>query len=293
MIPSVFFATRRTLKLFVCAFLLLATRPDAGAQPTAAPQPTSVPQQAQSAPAIKPKPSPTPTPAWYSKLEALTYPMEGYTLPYRFLKPEKVDQGKVYPLLVFLHGVGECGTDNVKQLHNSVGDIIKHASEKEPFFMIAPQSKGWWVNVPWNLDAHAMPEKPLPSMQATMELIDKISKEYPVDPNRIYVMGLSMGGLGTWDIISRLPNRFAAAIPVCGAGDTAQAPKLVNLPIWAFHGDKDTVVKTHRSRDMIEAIKNAGGHPKYTEIVNCGHGAWGKAFTNPETYDWLFAQSKK
>jgi len=284
----VYSLSRRVLETCAClasAVLLLAMPTSGWAQQPAAEQKPVV--------ASTPKPTPAPEPAWYAKLEALQFEKDGYTLPYRFLKPDQIDQGKVYPLVLFLHGVGECGTDNTRQLGNSVGEIIKRASTKEPFFMVVPQSKGWWVSVPWGLDSHIMPEKPTPSMDATVALLGKITKEFPVDTKRIYVMGLSMGGLGTWDIISRYPDTFAAAIPVCGAGDTAQAPKLVNIPIWAFHGDRDTVVKTQRSRDMIEAIRKAGGNPKYTEIFNINHGAWGPAFTAPELYDWLFSQSKK
>ena len=101
-----------------------------------------------------------------------------------------------------------------------------------------------------------------------------------------------MGGFGTWDAISRWPWKFAAAVPVCGGGDTAKAEIIKNIPIWAFHGDKDKVVMTSRSRDMIAAIKKAGGNPKYTEYPNTGHNAWTATYSNPEFFQWLFTQTK-
>ena len=127
----------------------------------------------------------------------------------------------------------------------------------------------------------------------TMELTDWLLSTLPIDTNRIYVTGLSMGGFGTWDLISRYPNKFAAAAPVCGGGDIKQAHKLVNIPIWAFHGAKDRVVTVNRTRDMIEAIKNSGGTPKYTEYPNLGHFCWDAAYNEQDFLEWLFSQCKK
>lgn len=246
------------------------------------------------APATPPpaKSVPPPDPEWYARLDALAYTDGDFTLPYRLLKPSNPEPGKRYPLILFLHGAGETGTDNKKQLKNSVDEIIKRAEAREPIFLLAPQSRGWWAGVHWNLDSHVMPEKPTQNLAAVVALLEQIEKAYPVDPKRIYVTGLSMGGLGTWDIICRYPEKFAAAVPVCGAADTAQAPKLVHLPIWTFHGDKDTVIKVHRSRDMVAAIRAAGGNPIYTERAGLGHNAWDVAYKNDELYKWLFAQSK-
>jgi len=101
-----------------------------------------------------------------------------------------------------------------------------------------------------------------------------------------------MGGFGTWDAISRWTSLFAAAVPVCGGGDTAKASSIKDIPLWAFHGDKDKVVLTSRSRDMIAALKKHGGNPSYTEYLNTGHNAWTATYSNPELFKWLFAQSK-
>jgi len=115
---------------------------------------------------------------------------------------------------------------------------------------------------------------------------------YPIDPSRIYLMGISMGGYGTWDLAMRTPQRFAAAVPICGGGDPNHAKKLKGLPIWAFHGDSDTAVPTSRSRDMIQALKDIGEKPIYTELKNTGHDAWTPAINNPELIQWLFKQHK-
>jgi predicted peptidase len=130
-------------------------------------------------------------------------------------------------------------------------------------------------------------------MALVLELMDKVIDEYPINIKRIYVTGLSMGGFGTWDLISRIPERIAAAAPVCGGGDETQAAKLVNIPIWVFHGADDPVVPTDRSRHMVQAIKDAGGTKiKYTEYPGVGHGSWKPAYADPEFLKWMFKQKK-
>ena len=126
----------------------------------------------------------------------------------------------------------------------------------------------------------------------TLLLIETLLKEQPIDPKRIYITGLSMGGYGTWDLMVRRPELFAAAAPVCGGADEATAEKIKHIPVWAFHGAKDTAVKPQRSRNMIEALKKAGASPKYTEYADVGHDSWNPAYKDPEFYKWLFAQSK-
>ena len=137
-----------------------------------------------------------------------------------------------------------------------------------------------------------MPKQPSVYLARTMFLIDSLVKNLNIDKNRIYITGLSMGGFGVWDAISRWPDKFAAAVPVCGGGDTAKAAMIKDIPIWTFHGDKDNLVMTSRSRDMIAAIKKAGGNPKYTEYTATGHNAWDKAYSEKDMYLWLFSQTK-
>jgi predicted peptidase len=234
--------------------------------------------------------------AWQDLYEVKTYrDADGQTLPYRLLKPEKVKPGKMYPLVLFLHGMGERGTDNAKQLVHGAGQFAKPENRRKyPCFVVAPQCplKNGWVDVDWKAPAHTMKEKPSVPFRLALELVDKLAAERPVDKGRIYVTGLSMGGYGTWEAVVRRPAFFAAALPVCGGGDTAEAPKLKNLPIWAFHGDQDGVVPTRRTTAMIEAIRTAGGTPKMTIYPGVNHDSWSATYNNPNVFAWLFAQKK-
>jgi predicted peptidase len=137
-----------------------------------------------------------------------------------------------------------------------------------------------------------MASRPTESLGLALELVDRLAVELPVDGERIYITGLSMGGFGVWDAIERRPTYFAAAIPICGGGDMAQAAKLKNLPLWAFHGDADMSVPTCRTTSIIEAIRKAGGSPKMTIYPNVGHMCWNRAYGDPEAMAWLFSQKK-
>ena len=209
--------------------------------------------------------------------------------------PENRDANKKYPLIVFFHGAGQRGVDNKEQLIYGVRDILAYSKESnDPAVIIAPQSpkNQQWVNVPWDIDSHVMPEKPAAPMKLTIDLMKDLMLNQSIDKNRIYVTGLSMGGFGTWDIIQRMPHIFAAAIPVCGGGDANQAEILKDVPIWAFHGDKDAVVKTKRSRDMIAAINEVGGKPQYTEYKSVTHDSWTQTYSDQNVLRWLFMQKK-
>jgi predicted peptidase len=219
------------------------------------------------------------------------------TLLYRLLEPEHKCFLKKYPLVIFLHGSGERGNDNERQLIWGAGAFLREESREDyPCYVIAPQcpSEKRWLEKHWALETHIMPEAPSETMALVMELIDKAIDEYPINERRIYIAGLSMGGYGTWDLISRLPEKFAAAVPVCGGADETQAYKLVDMPIWVFHGADDTTVPTFRSQHMVKAIKDAGGEKiKYTEYPGVGHGSWKPAFADPELIKWMFTQKKK
>jgi predicted peptidase len=217
----------------------------------------------------------------------------GQKLPYRLLKPLVVEKGKRYPLVVFLHGAGERGTDNEKQLIHGVPQFATEENRKKyPCFLIAPQCPEGkrWVEVDWGADSHKLPKEPSEPARLTLELIHRSMKELPIDPDRVYVTGLSMGGYGTWDLVARRPDLFAAAAPVCGGADEATAATIKHVPVWVFHGAKDTAVKPARSRNMVAALEKAGGKPKYTEYPDVGHNSWDNAYRDPEFYKWLFAQ---
>ena len=219
---------------------------------------------------------------WKAMLEKKTFTdKDGKTLQYRLLKPDNYDPQTKYPLVLFLHGAGERGKDNERQLIHGVRDFAKKENRKKhPCILIAPQcpaGAGWGGG----------------QAKLVLDLIPVLEKELSIDPKRIYITGLSMGGYGTWDIITRNPDLFGAAVPVCGGGDPAQAEKIAKIPIWAFHGGKDPVVKPERSREMVEALKKAGGEPKYTEYPDVGHNSWVKAYQDADMMAWLFAQKKK
>jgi predicted peptidase len=220
---------------------------------------------------------------------------ESQTLPFRLLKPQNYDPQKSYPLILFLHGAGERGEDNKAQLLHVVGVFASQENrEKYPCFVVAPQCPEGkrWVEVDWAAKSHTQPKEPSAPMALTVELVKQLQKEFHLDPQRQYVIGLSMGGYGAWDILTRYPNMFAAGVPICGGGDENTAPRIAKLPIWVFHGEVDSVVPTIRSKNMIAALERAGGQPRYTEYPKCDHNSWTPAIQEPDLLPWLFSQKR-
>jgi predicted peptidase len=228
--------------------------------------------------------------------EARVYKDEkGRTLPYRLLKPLDYDPGKKYPLVLFMHGAGERGDDNQAQLKNAVTAFaLKKNREKFPCFVVAPQcpSGQRWVEMDWGADSGVQPAEPSPAMSLAIELLDALQKEFSIDAGRTYAAGISMGGFGVWDALSRYPGRFAAGVAICGGGDESKAGAIGDTPVWAFHSSDDPVVKVFRSRNMVKALRAAGGHPRYTEYRKLGHVSWDRAFKEPGLLPWLFSQKK-
>jgi predicted peptidase len=225
-----------------------------------------------------------------------TFQNDDFVLNYRISIPPNLKPDEQVPLVLFLHGAGERGDDNTSQLRHGVPSIHSYITRKGiPAIVIAPQCPAGmkWVDVPWDDRTHTMPPTPSKPMQAVRALLAQTLAGLPVDPSRIYISGISMGGYGTWDYLQREPDLFAAAIPICGGGDTAEAAKLVQIPIHAFHGDQDTAVIPQRSRDMEQTIKKAGGSRiKYTEYPGVGHDSWTQTYANDKILDWLFDQKK-
>jgi predicted peptidase len=219
---------------------------------------------------------------------------------YRLLRPDSVPgKGQTverYPLVLFLHGAGERGNDNTKQLKYLPTWLADPAvRRRHPCFVLAPQCRmdERWVDVSW-ADAKSTPQPAAPTVDlaaATKALEETLVRE-AVDPARIYLTGLSMGGYGTWDLATRMPDRFAAILPVCGGGDDRVAARIAALPIWCFHGDADTAVPVDRSRTMVAAVKAAGGRPIYSELAGVGHDSWTPAYRDAFVLDWLFSQRK-
>ncbi|MEA3210723.1 MAG: hypothetical protein QOE70_3780 [Chthoniobacter sp.] len=219
----------------------------------------------------------------------------GATLGYRLLKPRDYDAKQKYPLILFLHGAGERGVDNAAQLKHGAPLFVKpEVRDKYPCFVVAPQCppEQKWADVDWGSDTPKQPEKVSAPMALALGALEAVQKEFSIDPDRLYVTGLSMGGYGTWDLVTRLPERWAAAAPVCGGGDKAFAARAKAIPLWAFHGLEDKTVKPARTREMIEAIVAAGGAPLLSEYPYTGHDSWTTAYGEPELLPWLFAQKR-
>jgi predicted peptidase len=240
---------------------------------------------------------PAPLMAQDARYEKATFTADGDRLPYRFLTPAKIEPGRKYPLVLFLHGAGERGTDNEKQLVHGSSLFAKAENRaKFPCFVIFPQCPDGkaWVEVPWgDKKPHRQPAMPSTPLRLTRGLLDKFVAEHPADRDRVYVMGLSMGGFGTWDFAARYPDLVAAVVPICGGADDTTAGKLKDIPAWVFHGAKDTAVWPERSRSMVDGLKTAGGTVRYTVYATVGHNSWDHAFREPELLPWLFGQKKK
>lgn len=212
---------------------------------------------------------------------------QGVKLPYRLLVPKGHDNGRKFPLVLYLHGAGEKGDDNEKQLANGAEQF---ASLKIrlcfPAFVVVPQCAPdqWWA------DSDNNPAAPL---LLAYQALEALRTEFSIDDRRIYITGISMGGFGTWSALARWPGYFAAAVPVCGGGDPAKAGLVKDTPLWVFHGSEDQVVKVDYSRIMVAAVRRAGGKPRYTEYPDVGHNSWDLVYRDEEMYTWLFSQKKE
>jgi predicted peptidase len=231
---------------------------------------------------------------------------KGEQMPYRLFTPTRLEPGRRYPLVVFLHGAGGSGRDNVKQLQgaNVFGGMVwtlPANQSRHPAFVLAPQSDVNWActlydpkNPPRTLaDIKFCPPDALGiGARLAFEIIDTLVLAQPIDPDRIYVTGHSMGGAGAWHMIAHRPRFFAAAVPVCGHPLPATAAAVKDVPIWNFHGEADEVEPAVTSRVMIDAIRKAGGRPRHTEYPGVGHNVFMWAYTEPALVEWLFAQRR-
>lgn len=228
---------------------------------------------------------------------------EGMDLPYKISFPDNYDKNKQYPLLVFLHGAGERGNDNEKQLIHGRDFILNNTKEKYPAIVIVPQcpETSYWSNVKSNniiglertFDFGAS-DKPSESMQILMALINDWITSGKVDKKQVYAGGLSMGGMGTFELLWRMPDTFAAAFPICGGGDIQKVLNSTeNVPLWIFHGGDDPVVPVSLSQQMYKALKDQGRDVKYTEYPGVGHDSWDNVFQEDGLFPWLFGYKKK
>lgn len=225
---------------------------------------------------------------------------ENQSLPYRILFPDDFDPALPYPLILFLHGSGERGNDNEKQLIHG-GSFFSADTNRQnyPAIVLFPQcpTDSTWDNVSFSYDSdgkrlfsfNPAGEPTLP-LQLVMQLLDSLLNESWVDTKRIYLGGLSMGGMGTFELLYRKPEIFAAAFPICGGGN----PNLINekvssVEVWAFHGQDDTVVPPELSENMINAFLQAGAKARLTLYPGVGHNAWDFVFPEPDLLPWLFS----
>ena len=218
-------------------------------------------------------------------------------MPYRLFRPNATGR---LPLVVFLHGSGGLGTDNEKQmgLGNIFGTRVWALPENQkefPCYVVAPQTDRGWVRYgpPSTGDSVA---RVVPGLgdgaRVAFELIDGLAKEFPIDTQRIYLTGHSMGGAGAWHMIAQRPRFFAAAVICCGGTSLDSAAAAASTPLWSFHGDADDTVPVKISRDRIAALRKAGGHPLSTEYAGVGHNVWQWAYTEPSLVRWLFSNRR-
>jgi len=233
-----------------------------------------------------------------------TFIAKGDTLPYRILFPVDFNPAKKYPLIIVLHGAGERGNDNEAQLLWGSKLFLKDTiRDRYPAIVVFPQcpANGWWANNKFEQDSlthktkfiFTVDQPPTKPMVSLLGLVDQLLDKPYVNKHQVYIGGLSMGGMGTYEIIGRKPNIFAAAFAICGGDNTNNAKKYAKkVPLWIFHGEKDSVVPYTHSESMVAAIKNAGGDPKYTLYPNDDHNSWNDAFAEPMFMAWLFSHKK-
>ena len=221
---------------------------------------------------------------------------DGTTLNVRVHMPPAPPEGKKLPVVLFLHGAGERGSDNTLQLKHGIESLIRYCKNAgDPAILLVPQCPDGqtWVDIPWTTKAHTMKEQPAQPMRLALELLHEKMAALPVDPARVYITGVSMGGYGTWDAVQREPRLFAAALPICGGADTNLVSAIRHVPIWTFHGDKDTAVPVSRSRDIAAALGACGGNIRYREYPDAGHDVWTRTYNDADVLKWFFSQRKK
>jgi predicted peptidase len=221
----------------------------------------------------------------------------GQTMPYRLFIPPGYRKSLRYPLILWLHGGGGSGSDNLRQIQ---GDQIPGThtwtkpenQAKHPAFVLVPQSDQGWDFTGSSSAAGYHDSTLSPALVLVLGMLDSLKVEFSLDTKRLYVAGQSIGGFGTWNLITKKPDVFAAAIPLCGGGDPALGANVTQMPIWAFQGDADNATFRDSNRAMIAAIRKAGGKPRYTEYRGVGHEIWDKVFKEPDLVSWLFNQHK-
>lgn len=237
-----------------------------------------------------------------SKYEKHVFINNGDTLPYRLLLPENYDASKKYPLILFLHGSGERGNDNEKQLiHGSELFLRDSIRQNYPAIVVFPQcaANSYWSNVNVKTSTNGTREfafatsgKPSPDLALVIDLISSLKRNYSLDKKHFYVGGLSMGGMGAFELVRRKPKMFAAAFPICGGADPKTAGKLKRTSWWIFHGLKDDVVNPEFSKVMAKALNDKGADVKLTLYPDANHNSWDPAFAEKDLFPWMFSNPR-
>lgn len=237
----------------------------------------------------------------YAQFKNASFMIDGYTLPYQIMYPEDYDETKAYPLVVFLHGAGERGNDNQKQLTHGKQFLIDNFQLAHPSIVIVPQcpSDSYWANVMRHQIDNNMTltfgvsDNPTRTMSTLMALIEYWLSSGKIDTKKVYVGGLSMGGMGTFELLWRMPDTFAAAFPICGGGDLSKLPIYAkNIAVWIFHGSDDSVVPAQNSRNIYKTLKEQGTDVEYTEYPGVNHNSWDNVFLENGLATWLFKHNK-
>jgi predicted peptidase len=210
------------------------------------------------------------------------------TYAYAVYVPPEYDGDQAWPVILFLHGSGERGDDGLLQTEVGIGRVLRRNHKLIPAIVVMPQCRA--TEEAWSGKMGQM----------ALRCLDQTTREYLSDPQRVYLTGLSLGGHGVWYLASESFGRFTALVPICGFADRKEstglaqrmAPRLAGTPIWCFHGAQDNVVPVEKSREVVEAIRAAGGEVKYTEYPDGNHGVWDRAYDDPELWKWLFAQRR-
>jgi len=182
-----------------------------------------------------------------------------------------------WPMILFLHGAGERG-DNLELVKKHGPPKLIEQGEEFSFIVVSPQCPvdSWWTEI----------------LDGLVALLDEVQSKFAVDPDRVYLTGLSMGGFGTWALACRHPERFAAIAPICGGGEWFLATRLKNVPVWAFHGAKDPVVPLRESTEMVDALKRAGGDVQLTVYPEAQHDSWTETYNSPKLYEWFLSRRR-
>lgn len=218
------------------------------------------------------------------------------SMPYRILSPDNIELGEKYPLVIFLHGSGERGDDNEKQLAHGASTFSNPANiDKYPAFVVFPQckEKSWTEKIDERMFMPGAPiQEESKSEKLVMNLIEDLIEHNPIDRNRIYIIGMSMGGIATYDLVCRHPEVFTAAVPICGAINPERLSDARGVKFLIFHGEEDDEVPSFCSREAYKALNSLGAEVDYVEFAGMGHDCWSSAFNYPSFLPWLFSQTK-